>query len=39
MAQAMADMELEPYNLGDNILEEPDDTAMPGGDMVGCRWI
>ena len=30
MAQAMADMELEPYNLGDNILEEPDDYGHAG---------
>lgn len=30
MAQAMADMELEPYNLGDNVLEEPDEYGYAG---------
>ena len=30
MAQAMADMELEPYNLGDNVLEESDEYGYAG---------
>ncbi len=30
MAQAMADMEIEPYNLGDNVLEEPDEYGYAG---------